>query len=131
MYRHTGKVISYIEQVTHGDPEKMLQLVMKVYARICAGNDQASKSSTLFPSGDFEAWEMVKSSLSAFFSQIQAENKGRYSNETRSAYINVAAALASEIPKEKINFLSGKTWCRFRYTHERERSLGPVAFPSR
>ena len=108
MYRHIGKVISYIQQVAHGDPEKILQLVMKVYARIRALYDPKTEDRTFIPSGDLEAWELVKSSLAAFFSQIQSENKGRYSVETRAAYLNVAAALASETPKDKITFLSGK-----------------------
>lgn len=67
MHGQNGKVISYIEQVTHRDPEKMRLLVTKVYAGICAGNDQEAQDSTLSPSRDLEAWAMVKSSLSFFF----------------------------------------------------------------
>jgi hypothetical protein len=37
-----------------------------------------------------------------FFSKIQTDNKGRYSTEVRAAYIHTAAALAANVPHEKI-----------------------------
>jgi hypothetical protein len=107
LYRHTQKVTSYIQQIAQGNSEKMLCLVQKVYSRICALNPK-HLSDMLFPKEELQAWELVKSSLSAFFSQIQSENKGRYNVQTRSAYINVAAAVASNLSENEIATVAGK-----------------------
>lgn len=96
---HVSQVISYIELFSKKDAEKMLHLVHRVFCKFQAsilkipGLFISKNENDNSISKKQEIWDLVGSSLSAFFSKIQTDNAGRYSKDVRAAYIHTAAAL--------------------------------------
>jgi predicted ATP-dependent endonuclease of OLD family len=101
--RHAQKVLSFAQQITKNDPAKVLRLVSKLYSKVVTSESKQSnttnnKNSITQRKNSAELLELVKHSLSSLKKKSPNRSQGQISFRFRAAYIQVAAAISSEIP---------------------------------